>query len=111
MSAVATLTRPQRLAMETFEAFRLASDGRMIPLRNCAAENLGACATDAAQLCLHKEQFVIRRTDTLTGEQVLKFYQVKQRAQTWMRIEGDVRSVRPLYADHLFDMRPEGLSS
>jgi hypothetical protein len=98
--------RPQRLARETFEAFRLNDDGRPSPLPTCSGASLGDCATDAAQLCLHKERFMVRRTDALTGEVTLHFYAVKQKsAPVW--IGG--KSLRPLYAEHLFDLKAGGV--
>lgn len=62
----------------------------------------------------HKAIFAVRRVNELTGVAMLSFYTVRQQSKpVYRRVPGmahDVQ-VRPKYADHLFDLRIDGLAA
>jgi hypothetical protein len=86
--AIRTVERPERMVAETFDAFRLKSNGTMVPHRAdgtpipvCTAENLDDCVAEMTMQCTHKAQFVVRQTDHRTGETWLHIYQIKQQSK------------------------------
>ena len=110
MSAV-SFVRPQAFAAETFDLLGLSeTDGIMYRkgeafLRDSFSGEAEAIKTGQA-ITPHKERFIVRRRNNLTGDVMCSFYQVKQKSKGQKRWNyGEVRTVRDVYAEHLFDLR------
>ncbi len=104
---MATATRPQTFARETFETFAISEStlnpGALLPLDD--AEDLASAVEAAALRVPHKGKFMVRHTNVLTGAVVLRFYAVKRKSVPDYRYHDfQTRAVRDTYADPLFDV-------
>lgn len=101
--------RAERFNAETFEAFALTDSGRAYRAKAHDTETLGKTLANLAIVYGRGEKVMVRQTNTLTGEALLRFYAIREGKPTWMHIGHEVKRVGKRYADHLFDLKPEGL--
>lgn len=100
---VAETRRPQPIVAETFEAFLLLRDGEM------RFDNTKPTFDECRDLCAagtpHKGQFVVKRTNHLSGAVTLHLFQIRQGARKYVVRDHVPGWVQDPYPDHLADIR------
>lgn len=113
LNAYAGREMARRIA-DTFDVFRVHT-GSFDPGKAewLATVDALADAVDAAALRgNHKDIVCIRCRSELTGDEVLKFYAIRQGKPVWRKADpfsAHVVQARKQYADHLFDLKTETL--
>ena len=96
--------RPVILVHHSFDAFRMLPGGQAHPVE-FAAETLSDAVTLTLMRCQHRDFFVIRETETLSGKQTLHWFTVKRKSTArYVVVDHVTRPVHDLYAEHLFDL-------
>lgn len=114
MNDLATLPKPQaqKMRRETFDIFKIGSsslnNGKAYPIDS--ADTYEDAVRIGALRNMHKEKFMVKRTDTFNGDVTLHFFAVRRKSQGVKRYHNyQTRTVHDEYADHLFDLKPEGV--
>ena len=77
----------------TFAVWRILESGQHYPL-HISATTLGDIVAEAADQCGHKQQFLIRQTDSVTGAIVLRIHQIKQGKEVWLNVPGVAHAIK-----------------
>ncbi len=103
--------RPQRLAVETFEAFSIGLKGTARRCPEADADTLDETLSNLAMIYGRGDTVFVRVADR--NVVVDRFYAIREGKPFWTHLPGDIqpRRVAKKRAEHLFDLKPDTINA